>query len=429
MQSKESLIKLGRYEIKAKIGEGGMGTVFEAFDPVLERGVALKISKIFDDGASKPQQEQRASFLKEARLAAQFVHPNIAITYDAGFEQDMFYMALELIDGTGLQAHARPPGLLPKLQVIEIIYNVCYALDYIHGKGYMHLDIKPSNIMLTQKGEVKLMDFGISRLMQERPQPEEGLAGSIYYLAPEQTHPGTQLNHQTDLYSLGAVFYELLSGRRIYDGDDPYQILYKISHEEPTPLTAFLPDISPEVSGVIKRALHKDRKNRFQSAREFADALQPIIRGKDSISMDQQDKRKLMFLRNLYMFRHFQLSDLKKIINLSAWNAYKKDTWIIENSESNRNIYVMIHGTASLHLGREIKPLRKGEVFGDSAILYPMPAGAKVRAESDCVVMSLNANILNQADASLQVKWLREFYGKKVRQLVEANLKMMHRHP
>ncbi|MDX9788369.1 MAG: serine/threonine-protein kinase [Desulfobacterales bacterium] len=420
-----TLKKLGRYEIKAKIGEGGMGTVFEALDPVLERKVALKISRLFDNASSKPDQPQLALFIKEARLAAQFIHPNIAITYDAGFEEDMFFMALEFIDGAGLQMHSRPPQLLPKAQVIEIIYNICYALDYIHSKGYLHLDIKPSNIMLTQKGEVKLMDFGISRLMKERPQAEDGLAGSIFYLAPEQAYPGQQLNHQTDLYSLGAVLYELLCGQRLYEGDDPYQLLYKISHKEPMPIANLIPEISPEISRIIQRALNKDRKKRFQSAREFADALQPIIRGNDTLLMDQQDKRKMAFLRQLYMFRHFQLSDLKEIIRLSAWNAYKKDTWILETSDSHSKIYVMIHGTASLHLGEEAKPLQKGEVFGESAILYPLSAGAKIRAESDCVVMSINANLLNQADESLQVKFLKEFYSKKVRQLVEANLKMI----
>lgn len=425
MQPEIELKKLGRYEIKAKIGEGGMGTVFEAIDPILERKVALKVAKISSGADTDLKQSRTERFLKEARLAAQFIHPNIAITYDAGIEKGLLYMALEFVDGKGLQTHTRVQQLLPIAQVLEIVYNVCYALDYIHTKGYLHLDIKPSNIMLTQKGEVKLMDFGISRLQKESTDPEGKISGTLYYLSPEQVHSGQPLNQQTDLYALGTVLYELLSGCRPFEGDDPYQIIYKISHEEAPPISTHLPDISPEIAAVVKKALSKDRKNRFQLAREFADVLLPIIRGKDSVTMDRQDQRKIAFLRQLYLFRHFQLTDLKEIIRLSAWKAYKKDAWIIEKSEGVSNIYFIIHGSASLRLGGEKKLLRRGEVFGESAVLYPTAGDTKIRAESDCVVMIMNAAILNQAGSALQVKLLKEFYNKKVRQLVEANLKIM----
>jgi eukaryotic-like serine/threonine-protein kinase len=425
MQPEINLKKLGRYEIIAKIGEGGMGTVFEAIDPILERKVALKVAKISSGAETGSQQNRMERFLKEARLAAQFIHPNIAITYDAGIEEGLLYMAIELVDGKGLQAHARVQQLLPVTQVLEIIYNVCYALDYIHTKGYLHLDIKPSNIMLTQKGEAKLMDFGISRLQKESSTPGGKISGTLYYLSPEQVVSGQPLNQQTDLFALGTVLYELLSGFRPFEGDDPYQIIYKISHEAPLPISSHLPEISPEIAAVVNKALSKDRKNRFQSAREFADVLLPIIRGKDSVTMDRQDQRKMAFLRQLYLFRHFQLADLKEIIRLSAWKAYKKDTWIIEKSDGVSYIYFIIHGSASLWLGGEKKLLRKGEVVGESAVLYPTAGDAKIRAESDCVVMIMNAAILNQAGSALQVKLLKEFYNKKVRQLVEANLKII----
>jgi eukaryotic-like serine/threonine-protein kinase len=425
MQPEIALKKLGRYEIKAKIGEGGMGTVFEAIDPMLERKVALKVNKISRDTEAKSKQKYADRFLKEARLAAQFIHPNIAITYDAGMEDGLLYMALEYIDGHGLQSHARAPELLPKPQVLEIIYNVCYALDYIHTKGYLHLDIKPSNIMLTQKGEVKLMDFGISRLQKESSGPENDISGTVYYLSPEQVNSGYPINQQTDLYALGTVLYELLSGCRPFQGDTPYQVIYRISHEEPPPISTYLPDLSPEIAAVVQKALSKNRQNRFQSAREFADVLLPLIRGKDSVTMDSQDKRKMAFLRQLYLFRHFQRTELKEVIRLSAWKAYPKGAWIIEKPEGVSDIYFIIHGAASLELGGETKPLRKGESFGESAVLYPTEKNAKVRAESDCIVMTINATILNQASDALQVKFLKEFYNKKVRQLVEANLKMI----
>lgn len=425
MQPVIDLKKIGRYEIKAKIGEGGMGAVFEAIDPVLERKVALKVGKTAISSEGKSKQELKDRFLKEARLAARFIHPNITITYDAGIENELLYMALEYIDGEGLQDHARSPRLLPKPQVLEIIYNVCYALDYIHAKGYLHLDIKPSNIMLTRKGEVKLMDFGISRLQKDNPGAEDHISGTIFYLSPEQVNSGQALDQQTDIFSLGGVLYELLTGFRPFEGENAYQIIYRISHEEPQPISALIPDISPEIEAVVKKALSKDKKTRFQSAREFADVLLPLIRGKDSVTMDRQDKTKMAFLRQLYMFRHFQLADLREIIKLSAWKAFKKGTWIIEKQERFSDIYILMHGSATLHLGTERKPFRKGEVFGESAVLYPLTGATKMVADTDCLFMTLNASILNQASEALQVKFLKEFYNKKVRQLVEANLKMI----
>jgi len=119
------------------------------------------------------------------------------------------------------------------------------------------------------------------------------------------------------------------------------------------------------------------------------------------------------------------MGELKEIIRLSAWRVFKKDAWIIEKPQGDSQICVMIHGSATLHLGGTVKPLRRGEVFGESAVVTPLPAEARVLAESDCIVMSINASVLNQADAGLQVKFLKEFYNKKVRQLVEANLRLM----
>lgn len=148
---------LDRYEIQSIIGKGGMGTVYKAIDSFLQRKIALKVVNIASLDLASPDKRKLDQCLREARLAAQFIHPNIVITHDAGIAKDRFFFALEYIDGRGLQEHSKKPNLLPQSQVLEVIYNTCYALDYIHKKGTVHLDIKPSNIMLTSRDEVKLM--------------------------------------------------------------------------------------------------------------------------------------------------------------------------------------------------------------------------------------------------------------------------------
>lgn len=425
MLNHQGIKSLGRYEISSKLGEGGMGIVYKATDSFLERTVALKIAKISSTDLIGPDKKRLSRCLKEARLAAQFIHPNIVITYDAGIENDVFFIALEYIEGSGLQASSREWNLLPRSQVLEIIYNTCYALDYIHNKGYMHLDIKPSNIMLTKKGEVKLMDFGISRFLQEDPKDITKTVGTSYYMSPEQAQSDPGLDHQSDIFSLGIVLYELLTGKRPFEGKSFYETIYKIINIDPTAVKEHAPDISPDLELVVNKAISKKKEKRFKTAKEFAEALLPIIKGKDSRALDKQDKKKLDYLKRLPIFKHFQYSDLSDVIKISTWSFHDRNSQIIKKDADDNNIYFLIQGKASLHLKKEVKVLEQGECFGETAILYKMPRKAEVIADTNCVVMTINANILKQASDSIQVKFLREFYNLKILQLVEANLKLI----
>lgn len=425
MPNLQSIKSLGKYEISSKLGEGGMGIVYKATDSFLERTVALKIAKISSTELIGPDKKRLNRCLKEARLAAQFIHPNIVITYDAGIENDVFFIALEYIEGSGLQTSRRKWNLLPRSQVLEIIYNTCYALDYIHNKGYMHLDIKPSNIMLTKKGEVKLMDFGISRFLQEDPKDITKTVGTSYYMSPEQAQSDPGLDHQSDIFSLGIVLYELLTGKRPFEGKSFYEIIYKIINIDPTALKEHAPDISPDLELVVNKAISKKKEERFKTAKEFAEALLPSIKGKDSRALDKQDKKKIDYLKRLPIFKHFPYSDLSDVINISTWSFHDRNSQIIKKDADDNNIYFLIQGKASLHLKREVKVLEQGECFGETAILYKMPRKAEVIADTNCVVMTINANILKQASDSIQVKFLREFYNLKILQLVEANLKLI----
>lgn len=416
---------LGRYEISSKLGEGGMGTVYKATDSLLERTIALKIAQIASIDLAGTDKNRLDRCLKEARLAAQFIHPNIVITYDAGIEKDLFFIALEYIDGSGLQAHARKWNLLPQSQVLEIIYNTCYALEYIHDKGYIHLDIKPSNIMLTKRSEVKLMDFGISRFLKEEPQDGTKISGTAYYMSPEQANSDVALDHQTDIFSLGVVLYELLTGKRPFEGKNLYETIYKIANVDPVAIREYNPDISPDLETIVNKAINKKKDRRFKTAKAFADALFPIIKGKDSSTLDKQDKRKITYLKRLPFFKHFQYSELMDVIKISSWSFHDRDTWIVEADENDNNIYFLVQGKALLHLKGEVKVLEQGECFGETAILYKMPRKAKVKADTNCIVMAINANILKQSADAVQVKFLREFYNLKILQLVEANLKLI----
>jgi len=425
-QAKKSKL-LGRYEIQSSIGKGGMGTVYKAIDSFLQRTIALKVVNIASLDIATPDKRKLDQCLKEARLAAQFIHPNIVITHDAGIANDRFFIALEFIDGRGLQKHSKKPNLLPQSQLTEIIYNTCYALDYIHQKGYVHLDIKPSNIMLTSRDEVKLMDFGISRILnQEFEQKKKGVVlGTPAYMSPEQASGRSSIDQQSDIFSLGVVLYELLAGKKPFEGKDAHETVYRITNIEPAPLTKYLPDVGSGLEYIVQRALEKDKADRYQTILELAEALLPIIKGKDSSQLDKKDQQKIDYLKRLLFFKHFQYNELMEILRISAWSYLDRHSQIMGSDPNDNNIYFLIQGRAKLDLQGGTHVLQQGECFGETAILYKMPRKATVTAESTCVVMAINPNLLKQASEPLQVKFLREFYNKKILQLVDTNLKLI----
>lgn len=416
--------RIGRYEIKAMIGKGGMGTVYRALDPVLGRFVALKVMAIEGPADDLTRNQIVARGLAEARLSSQLIHPNIVITYDAGFEKNVFFMALEFIEGTGLHSRVKE-GPMEPVQAAEIVFNVCHALHYIHEKGLVHLDVKPANIMLTRIGEVKLMDFGIARVLATRRSTDE-CSGSVPYMSPEQTGANYESDHRSDIFSLGVVLYELLSGKRPFPGENAFQIIYNILNSPPQALDDLVPGLPGELLDVVEKALGKKPEDRFNTARDFADALVPVLKGRTNKALSHEDKRKIDTLRRLTFFQHFQNDHMERVLTISSWQIHKKGAMIIEPCEHDSHIYILVSGRASLVIKDRVSDtFSPGECFGESAVLFQKPRQARVRAETDCLVMSVNAHILNQEDPGLQVLFLKEFYRKKTRQLVHSNLKLI----
>ncbi len=261
---------IGRYQIESELGKGAMGVVYKATDPNIGRAVALKTLRLDVHGIE--QEEMLRRFKNEARSAGVLNHPSIVTIYDAGEDQGLFYIAMEFIEGRTLGELIQEHRVLPVEQVISITRNICAGLDYAHNKGIVHRDIKPANIMITPEGAAKIMDFGIAKVSGSLTSTGQVL-GTPNYMSPEQVK-GRQLDGRSDLFSVGVMLYEMLTGEKPFMGQGVTTIIYKIVNENPIPPRDLDITIHPGLSAVVTRTLAKDPYERYQTGAELMSDLE-----------------------------------------------------------------------------------------------------------------------------------------------------------
>jgi serine/threonine-protein kinase len=262
---------LGRFEVLAEIGRGAMGIVYKAKDPMLERIVAIKTINMGMDRDGAEMYEKR--FYQEARAAGGLNHPNIVTVYDIGKTDTECYMAMECIDGAELRTLLLPGKPLPVPRALSIAAQVAEGLAYAHERGVVHRDIKPANIMVPENGAVKITDFGIARMRSSNVQTQTGMMmGSPKYMSPEQVI-GKRADHRTDIFSLGVILYEMLTGATPFTGESVNAVMYQIVNFAPPAPSALNPASPAALDGIVAGMLAKSLEERFQSAAEVARAL------------------------------------------------------------------------------------------------------------------------------------------------------------
>jgi ferredoxin/hemoglobin-like flavoprotein len=260
--------RLGKYMLVDQIGRGAMGEVFRAHDPDLDRYVALKVIAASDG-------ETRLRFRREAQSAARLVHPNIVVVHDFGEESGRFFMAMELLDGNDLKRLIQTnafPDLASRLHVME---QICDAMAFAHSTNIVHRDLKPANIFVLPSGQVKILDFGVARIGGSDMTGTGMILGTPNYMAPEQIR-GHRVDARADIFSLGTVFHELLSGRRAFDADSIPAVLYAVIHHDPKPLNVLDPAIPRVVSELVTRTMQKDPSRRFRSVEEMRNIIRTL---------------------------------------------------------------------------------------------------------------------------------------------------------
>lgn len=265
----------GRYRITERIGVGGMAEVYKAQDMVLGRILAVKV--MLPQYAADPEFTTR--FKHEAASAANLQNPYIVNVYDWGCDEGTYFIAMEYVRGTDLKSAINQRGAINQRKVAEIGSQVCAALSTAHGQDIMHRDIKPQNIMVQPDGNVKVMDFGIARAKNSTSQKTSAVLGTAHYISPEQAQ-GKELSGTSDLYSLGCVLYEAVTGKLPFDGPDAVSVAMKQVSEDPVPPSYLLPNIAPDLEAIIMKAMAKNPLDRFQTAREMKQALDEYLVGR-----------------------------------------------------------------------------------------------------------------------------------------------------
>ena len=264
-----------RYQLEQLVGSGGMADVYRAYDNLLGRSVAVKI--LHPQYSRDPVFIQR--FRQEAQAAANLNQPNIVNVYDWGIEDSFYYIVMEYVEGRDLKDIILQGGPLLPERAVEIGVAICAALEAAHAQGIVHRDIKPQNIIVTGDKQIKVMDFGIARAAGGSAMTQTGtIMGTPQYISPEQAQ-GRPADPRSDLYSLGVVVYEMLTGKAPFDGENPVSIAYKHVREDPLPPSMVNPDISPGLEAVVMKALAKNPENRYQNAMEMQADLERCLEG------------------------------------------------------------------------------------------------------------------------------------------------------
>lgn len=416
--------KIGKYEVVRELGRGGMGVVYLGFDPYNNRHVAIKVA--LED--SFPDEEKKKRFQKmffnEARIAGMLDHPNILAVYDAGIHNNQCYIVMEHIDGSKtLKEYCTAENLLPVEKVVEIIFKCCKALDYAHRLGVIHRDIKPSNIMLTRDLDIKIGDFGIAQRIKGADTQTQflGLMGSPCYMSPEQVKEET-LTNQTDLFSLGVVMYELLTGISPFHALNFSSVVRKILFQDPPPLRFYRSDIPKALEVIVMKALSKKTSERYKTGVQFATDLRLTYVNINYSEVEVDQKERFNILRKLDFFREFHDSELWEVLQAAIWREVPPRQHIIAEGGIDETFYIIISGEALVKKGgKELSVFRSGDCFGEISYLTKTKKAADLIAAADVVLLEFNNAIIEQLSPNCQLRFHKIFLKKLIERLSKTS--------
>jgi serine/threonine protein kinase len=409
--------RIGKYYVIHEVGRGSTGSVYLSHDPFYGRDVAIKLYHTAA-GDGLDARNARRMFLGEAHMVGKLQHPNIVPILDAGEEGGRRYVVTEHVHGARtLSAYCRSGTLLPIDQVVAIVYKCAKALHYSHSRKVVHRDIKPSNILLTQDGDVRLIDFGIALVGGSDVSRIEGVAGSPAYMSPEQVQ-GKELDHRSDLYSLGAVMYEMLGGERPFKANGLGKLLRQIVYASPRPLHTLRPEVPDELEQVVVRAMHKAPEQRHRNGAELAAELTRVHQKLRAAHNRLDEQERFDLLRRLRFFHDFSHGEIREVMRAAGWQDVPPGESILRRSENDDRFYVVVSGAVRVARDGEGPGLvEAGGCIGEASHGGGGRADSvRVQADQPTTLLSVSATLLEQASIACQLRFhktfLRELIGR-----------------
>ena len=416
-------VKIGKYEVIEELGRGSMAVVYSAHDPFTDKNVAIKLVHAEALKKEETGDRFRRLFFNEAHAASVLNHPNILRVYDANVEGDFYYLVMEYIrEAKTLGNYCKANSLLPLRDVVGIIYNCAKALDYAHRQGIIHRDIKPNNIMQTPAREIKIADFSVALINRDDYMETQvgGLMGSPLYMSPEQITE-CNMSNNTDIFSLGVVMYELLTGKHPFKADNINAIIHNITRETPAPLSDTRNDVPEQLESIMHGMLHKESDQRYSMGLDLASDLAFIFKDLDDADNEDALREKFEIVKKLRFFQSFSDVDIWELMRACDWRKYVQGEYIIKEGDEDHSFYILLSGIVSVEKnGLDIEHLQVGDCFGEMGYLTKTKRTASVRANSDVSLIQVNASTLDRANESTQLRFLKVFVQTLVARLTET---------
>ena len=423
--------KIGKYDLIREIGHGATATVYLGNDPFAQRDVAIKVAS--PDILRNPEKGKLYThlFLNEASLVGKLSHPHIVQIYDAVVAEDLCYIVMEYVRGGTLEACCSPTTLLPIERVVEIIFKCTRALDFANRIGITHRDIKPANILYSgddpATGDIKISDFGAAIVDAPERTQVSGI-GSPAYMSPQQVRE-LALDHQTDIYSLGVVMYQLLTGHLPFQASSNYNIIYQIINSEPTPPSALRREIPPVLDAIVARAMAKDTKARYATWEAFAHDLAQAFRQKqlNTPSRDFADSEKFDTLRELPFFADFSDVEIWEVLRFSHWSTIPPGVAVMRDGDHGDFFCFLAEGELKVIKGsRILNLLTTGDCFGEMAVISKgtQTRGADIIALTESKVITVKGDALRKASDACRMHFYQSFLEVLAGRLALANARL-----
>jgi serine/threonine protein kinase len=419
--------RLGKYELDKQIGLGATGKVYHGVDTFTGQEVAVKI--IDEAVLHDPEfnDECRKQFHTEAALAGRLAHPHVVSILEASMMENSGYIVMEYVPGGNLVRHTYQGSLLPMGEVLQIIYKCCSALEYAFNLGIVHRDIKPANIMTVSGTNVKIADFGTAVFYKEQI-TQSVTSGTPSYMSLEHLR-GKQVSNLSDMYSLGVVAYELLTGRRPFEADTLDALFDAISYNEPLPPSARRAGIPPELDRIVLRMFARNPEDRYPSWTALEQEIANL--GHFGIAPhDVSDTEKFLALRAMVSLHELPDPEIWELIQTSKWSKLSAHEVVLREGTSGNSMYILASGSMQVtREGRYLNVIGPGEFFGEMAYIQRgSHRQATLETTSDSVVVEFPFAELEKLSASCELHFVKALLNSMTDRLIEADIRIVHMH-